>query len=232
MFIALRSTNKLYGIVDGLYVIHEIDIPFLLNTDIEFTLSKDAVDIIDKYDSYFVPDEFPWIALPSIYWDMYSSGDIYAYYTEATDYLLYDKTTKQPLDQVQLHPVMYNHSRKVFRELMDGYFNRLPTLKEPIVFPEMHKDEAIRTVLDGKSADGAKLCILRNGNYNIPIYMYKGIISMAKNDTLSIDIRYDKFSTGEFMATFKPVKKKDPLKSNKYGIPFRECVHVMYLDIC
>lgn len=228
LFMALKSTNKLYASTPESSIIHEIDIPFLLNSDLEFRLNP---DMIDRYESWFIPSKFPWIVLPSIYWDMYIGGDIYSYYTEETDYILYDKTTKHPLDQIVMHGIMYDYDRKVFHNLMDGFFCRIPTLSNPISFPDVHKNEEVRKVLNGKSSDGASLCILDDGTHKIGIYMYKGIISMNKDDILDIDIRFDKFENKKFMATYKPIKKKNPLKSNSYGVPFRERIHAMYVNI-
>ena len=54
---------------------------------------------------------------------------------------------------------------------------------------------------------------------------------MAKADTLEIDIMFDMFNSREFLATYRPKKKKNPITFNKYGIAFSECIHCMYKNM-
>ena len=80
MFILLQSTNTLYGASDDSCSIHEIKVPFLVDSDLFFRVDSTITKIVDQYDSFFIPDKFPWVILPSYYWEMYKSGDLYAKY--------------------------------------------------------------------------------------------------------------------------------------------------------
>lgn len=232
MFIALKSTNKLYGSNPESGIIHEVDIPFLLNSDIEFRVIKGLYEsAIEKYESFFIPEAYPWIIIPTVYWDMYRNGDIVSIYSNDTDYLLYDRNTNQLLDQVQMHPVLYSFERTVFLNHIESYLRRLPVLGYPITIHGIHNDPTVKKVFTGKTTDGATLCTLTEGNLTVSVFLFKGIFNMAKDDTLDVDIQFDKFNSREFMATFKPIKKKNPLKSSKYGVPFREVIRVMYIDV-
>lgn len=234
MFILLARTNKLYGASDDCSSIHEIDVPFLVNTDLEFRLDSVDKDMISKVDSFFVPDKYPWVILPSYYWDMYKGGDIYASYDSFKDvFILYDKTTNSPIDQVQMykHVVKYDYDRNNFINQLDHYFNRLYTLDIPYNFYQMHQHPMIRKAYDSKAAMGRFLCRFTNEIIDVAIYFYKGIFTLGKSDTLDLDIRFDKFNTNQFMITYKPKKKKNPITFNKYGVPFREVIYCMYINI-
>ena len=54
MFILSKATNKLYGASDDCCSIHEIDVPFLVNTDLMFRVDPETKAIIDKYDTFFI----------------------------------------------------------------------------------------------------------------------------------------------------------------------------------
>ena len=235
MFIVLKSTNKLYGASDDCCAIHEIDIPFLVNGDLEFRLDSINKDLIFTHENYFVPNEFPWVILPSYYWEMYIGGDIYADYDSDKDiFNLYDKTTKGYLTgQIQMYKrrVQFDAGRNTFVGQLFGYLNRLPHLHNPYTFTGMEKHPNIRHAFDNKAAMGRILCRLNSDNIDVLLYFYKGLFSLAKTDTLEIDIRFDKLSSSEFMATYRPKKKKNPLTSNKYGIPFSERIHCMYRNL-
>lgn len=231
----ITRNNKLYCAEEGSSIIHEFDIPFLLPNDIEFEISKDELKaILDKYEYYFIPDAFPYVLLPSIYWDMYIAGDIYSEFVAGADYMLFDKTTKQPLEQVRVRTVMYSYFKNIFNIVFNGFVARQFTLSNPYRFPNMQENEQIRKVLDGKTVDGASLCVFDLADANnskIAFCLYKGLFSLTKADSLDIEIRFDRFKTKEFMASFIVYRKKNPIKNNKYGARLIETVHVMYVNL-
>lgn len=234
MFVLLKSTNKLYGASDDCSSIHEIDIPFLVNTDLEFRLDTVDKSMISACDSYFVPDMYPWVILPSYYWDMYIGGDIYTEFSNDSDvFVLYDKTTKQPIQQIQMykHRVQYDRGRNYFIGQLSNFLTRCCSLLPPHTFMQMEQHPTIRKAFDSKAAMGRFLCRLTNDNIDVAVYFYKGLFTLSKSDTLEIDIRFDVFNSKEFMATYRPKKKKNPLTFNRYGVAFREQIHCMYRNI-
>lgn len=234
MFILLARTNKLYGSSDDCSSIHEIDVPFLVNTDLEFRLDSIDKELITKYDSFFVPAKYPWVILPSYYWDMYKGGDIYIQFDPNRDvYMLYDRSTKQSIDQIQMykHRVQYDHGRNDFVNQLEHFFYRSYRLGSPHTFYQVEQHPIIRKAYDSKAAMGRFLCRFTNENIDVAIYFYKGIFTLSKSDTLEIDIRFDKFTTNEFMIAYKPKKKKNPITFNRYGVPFREVIYCMYINI-
>lgn len=234
MFVLLKATNKLYGASDDCSSIHEIDVPFLVNTDLEFRLDTVDKELISKCDSYFIPYNYPWVILPSYYWDMYIGGDIYAEFSDDYDlYVLYDKTTKQPIQQIQMykHRVQYDRGRNYFIGQLSNFLARLTMLLPPHTFTEMEKHPTIRKAFDSKAAMGRFLCRFTNDYIDVALYFFKGLFSLSKSDTLEIDIRFDKFNSKEFMATYRPKKKKNPITFNRYGVAFREQIHCMYKNI-
>lgn len=234
MFVLLKSTNKLYGASDDCSSIHEIDIPFLVNTDLEFRLDMIDKDMITRCESYFIPDMYPWVILPSYYWDMYTGGDIYTEFSNDLDvFVLYDRTTKQPIHQIQMykHRVQYDRGRNYFIGQLSNFLARCSLLLPPHTFIQMEQHPIIRKAFDSKAAMGRFLCRLTNESIDVAIYFYKGLFTLSKSDTLEIDIRFDIFNSKEFMATYRPKKKKNPITFNRYGVAFREQIHCMYRNI-
>lgn len=233
IFIMLKGTNKLYGAIDDCSSIHEIDIPFLVNTDLEFYFDNSYKEIVAQYKDFFIPAKYPYVILPTYYWEMYLAGDIIEKYdNERCIYVLYDKSTKQPITQIQMYKaIVDNRQRDTFMKQLDGFFNRQNFLGEPHVFTNMQNHPMIRKAYDSKSGLGRFLCRFTNSKIDVVVYFYKGMFSLAKSDTLDIDIRFDKFCTRQFMATYRPKKKKNPLLSNRYGVPYSERIHCMYTNI-
>lgn len=228
--------NKLYGTTDDCTCIHEIDIPFLTNSDLMFRIDQIDKDMIfNQEQQYFIPYKFNWTILPEKYWDMYIGGDIEAVYSyEKNQYILIDKTIKAPIqDQIQMHKFVDCDDvlRYKFLEQLEGYFRRTNTLLTPEIFTDIQTDPNIRTIYDNKVSIGRVLCNFKNSNINIAFYLYKSLIPLAKSDTLDMEIRFDAFNKYEFLATFKPIKKKNPLTFNTYGVPFREKIHCMFTNI-
>lgn len=233
-FVLLKSTNKLYGGSDDCCCIHEIDVPFLVNTDLAFRIDMTDKELFESYQNYFIPDKFSWVILPDYYWDMYIGGDIVCVFSyDADQYILVDKTTKQPIQQIQMFKYRRSSdfSRVTFMSQLEGLLNRQLTLKQPETFYNLETDANIRTMFDSKAAMGRILCNFKNDNVNVMMYLYKGLFTLAKADTLDLDIRFDAYETSTFMATFKPKKKKNPLKFNSYGVPFQEKIHCMFINI-
>lgn len=234
MFTLLRSTNKLYGASDDCCCIHEIDVPFLVNTDLIFRMDCIDKDMISSYKDFFIPDKFNWVILPDYYWDMYINGDLISEYNyEQDQYIILDRTTKTPVQQIQMlkYRACSDYARLTFSNQLEGLINRMPRLGKPELFIGIHEDENIRKAYDSKAAMGRFLCRMKNDNIDVMFYFYKGLFSLAKADTLDLDIRFDMYDTQLFMATFKPKKKKNPLSFNTYGVSFQERIHCMFINM-
>lgn len=234
MFILLKSTNKLYGASDECCAIHEIDVPFLVNTDLEFRLDSIDKETIMQYQSYFIPERFNWVILPDYYWSMYIMGDIVPQYDTASDLvILIDKTTKQPIQQIHMykHRINNDFGRRNFIQQLEGFLLRTRTLRPPEVFTRIEQHPSIRKAFDSKAVMGRFLTRLTNENIDVAFYFFKGLFSLSKADTCDIEIRFDYYETNTFLATFKPKKKKNPLIFNTYGIPFQERIHCMFINI-
>lgn len=234
MFILLKSTNKLYGASDDACCIHEIDVPFLVNTDLMFRLDQVDKAIFETNKDFFIPEKLNWVIIPVYYWDMYKAGDLEVLYdSEVDQYRIIDKTTMLPIEQIQTTKVRYCNDFQVqeFINQLSGFLNRVPKLKNPEYFNGVEQDKAIRSAFDSKVTAGRFLCHMSNDNVEVLFYFFKGLFSLAKADTLDLEIRFDRFDSRLFMATFKPKKKKNPLTFNTYGIPFQERIHCMYMNM-
>lgn len=234
MFVVLKNTGKMYGASDDCCVIHEIEIPFLMNTDLIFRVDEIDKDIVYMYDKYFIPAQFPWVILPSCYWEMYQAGDINIVYDAVrSQNILIDKTTLAPIKQFQMYrslPINDNLS-KTFINQLDGLFKRRQFLLPPETIKDIHLNEKLQIAYNSKTAMGRILVSIPTSRGTIAFYFFKGIAPLAKADTMDLDIRFDMFRSNEFMLTFKPVKKKNPLKLNTYGVSFREVIHCMFMNI-
>lgn len=233
-FILLKSTNKLYGTNDDCSCLHEIDVPFIVNTDITFQNDPDTKNIVAKYEDFFVPKEFSWAIIPSTYWDMYASGNLQAvYYPERNNFIIVDRDTQFPIECIYMYQCRrINDFYKIdFMSQLEGFLYRQQFLGHLEVFTNMEQNEAIRKAFDSKKSAGRVLCHLKTGFRDVAFYFYKGLFSLAKADTLDIEIRFDIIQNAAFMVTFKPKKKKNPLKFNTYGTPFSEKIHCMYRNI-
>lgn len=234
MFTVLKATNKLYGASDDCCCIHEIDIPFLVNTDLMFRIDSIDKNTIFNYKNYFIPNKFNWVILSEFYWDMYNNGDIISEYDPNEDkYILLDKCTKLPIDQIHMFKYRYSNDvdRFAFDRQLDGYLNRRLTLGSPEYFYSIESNDDIRKAFDRKAIEGRVLCSMKNENISVLFYFYKGLFSLNKNDKLDLEIRFDIFQHNTFMATFNPKKKKNPLIFNTYGVPFQEHVHCMFINL-
>lgn len=237
IFILLKSTNKLYGTTEDCTSIHEIDVPFLVNTDLIFRIdlfNQFGIDIYETQEEFFIPDQFKWTILPAKYWDMYIGGDIVAEYKQEYDqFILLDKTINQPIEQIQMYKYRDNADfvRFNFLNQLENFLIRKCNLLEPELFTNMETEQSIRKAFDSKVSMGRILCNIKNERINVAFYFYKSLFSLAKADTLDIEVRFDRFQYNTFMATFKPKKKKNPLKFNKYGVPFSEKIHCMFVNI-
>ena len=68
---------------------------------------------------------------------MYIGGDIVSKYDEESDiFILYDKTTKQPIEQIQMYKrrVISDSARNSFIQQLSAFLNRLAILSPPIIF--------------------------------------------------------------------------------------------------
>lgn len=234
MFILLQKTNKLYGTSDDGCCIHEIDVPFLVKSDLMFRLDMIPKELLEYNGTFFIPANYSWTILPDYYWEMYKGGDIVTEYSyEEGIFLLYDKTTKQPIQQIHMTKVKYedDYLMQNFLNQLEGLLFRQTRLLQPVTFSNMEQDPIVRKTYDSKTALGRNACKLQVGDRSIVFYIFKGLFSLAKADTLEIDIRFDAYDKNLFMATFRPKKKKNPLTFNPYGVAFQEKIHCMYINM-
>ena len=234
LFILLKQTNKLYGTNEDCSCIHEIDVPFIVNSDLVFKSDPTIKDISMKYEEFFIPSKYDWVIVPSIYWDMYIGGDIISVYSPVNNnFILLDKTTNQPIECIYMGICRERDDfyRKNFIAQLEGFLNRQATLGQPYIFTHMEQNESIRKSYDNKKSIGRVLCNLKTDIKDVAFYFYKGLFSLAKSDTLDLEIRFDIIQSNTFMVSFKPKKKKNPLMFNTYGVPFNEKIHCMYINI-
>ena len=91
--------------------------------------------------------------------------------------------------------------------------------------------EMCKYIFDSKSIAGESLVYLDDGNKSVAFYLFKGMFTLSKSDILNVDIRFDAFSNNLFVASFKPIKKKNPMTLKTYGVPFSEQIHCMYINL-
>lgn len=234
MYVLLRGT--LYGFPNDCCCIHEFKLPFVPNTDLIFyDIDKNIKDVMEKYNEFFIPEKFPWIALPSYYWDMYINGDIEGNYNNGDDkIILIDKTTLMPIDQIALRRYRQQDDFNTMNmmEQLEGYFYRTQRLYDPIIFHNMENHPIIRKIYDNRANIGRQLLHLESSTINVAMYLYKGLFSLNKLDSLDIEVRMDSEYTNTFMATFTTTRKKNPIKLNNYSIPeFKERIHTMFMNL-
>lgn len=230
----ILKDNVLYGASDESAAIHEIPVPYQTNTDLMFRLDTVPKDIFDQHDTFFIPADFDWVILPAYYWNMYIGGDLEAlYYPDINQYVVLDKTTKTPIQQIFVNKVrsIDDFGRKKMINQLDAYFNRTRTLLPRYEFRDVHTNSVVQYIFDSKAIAGESLVHLNDGNMNVAFYLFKGMFSLGKSDSLNVDIRFDAFDTNLFVASFKPVKKKNPMTLKTYGVPFSEQIHCMYINL-
>ena len=232
-YILLKSTNTLYGFSTDCSCIHEIYVPFQVNTDLTFGFESVKKEILDN-EGFFIPDKFCWFILPNKYWNMYINDQIKCEFDLGLDrYDLYD-TNGQQIECIPMSPyrIEINFTYQKMIQQLEGFMNKLYYLDNPIIFQNMQDNEIIRYIYDNKISIGRSLLKLNSSNINVALYIYKSMFTLAKSDTLDIEIRFDKFQSNLFMATFKPHKKRNPIAiHNPYGVPFNEKIHCMYVNI-
>lgn len=242
MFVALKATNKLYGYTGyDCGCMHEVDIPFLLNTDLAFRVDMILLPTpedpnigkaIENPQRYFIPKDFDWVLLPEYYWEAYIGGDLVLSY-ENSQYMIMDKTTKKLIPQVQMYKFRRedDFDRVNMLDQLEKFIIRQRTLLPPIRVDNLESDPNVRKVFDNKTGIGRVLCSISNESVDVAFYLFKSMFSLAKSDTLSMDIAFDSFETSTFMATFIPKRKRNVLKYNTYGIPFQEKIYCMYINL-
>lgn len=232
-YILLKSTNTLYGFSSDCSCIHEIYVPFQVNTDLTFGFESVKKEMLEN-DGFFIPDKYSWFILPNKYWDMYINNQIkYEFDLSLDRYNLYDMQGN-PIEYIPMssYRVEMNFTYQKMIQQLEGFLNRLHYLDNPITFKSMHENETVRYIYDNKISIGRSLLKLVSENINVAFYIYKSMFALAKSDTLDIDIRFDRYQSNLFMATFKPYKKRNPISiNNPYGVPFNEKIHCMYVNI-
>lgn len=232
-YILLKSTNTLYGFSLDCACIHEIYVPFQVNTDLTFGFENVKKEILEN-DGFFIPDKYCWFMLPNKYWEAYINNQLrYDFDLSLDRYTLCDINDEE-IEYIPMssYRVEMNFVYQKMIQQLEGYLNKLNYLDNPIVFKDMHKNEVVRNIYDNKISIGRSLLSLSSDGINAAFYIYKSMFSLAKSDSLDIEIRFDRYQNNLFMATFKPYKKKNPISiSNSYGVPFNEKIHCMYVNI-
>ena len=230
----ILKDNILYGASDEAAAIHEIPVPYQTNTDLMFRVDTIPKDIFDQHDTFFIPEQFSWVILPAYYWDMYIAGDLECLYNpEINQYMILDKTTKIPIQQIFVDKVraIDDFGRKKMIAQLDGYLNRIRTLLPRYEFKDVHLNPVVQYIFDSKAIAGESLVYLDDGNKKVAFYLFKGMFALSKSDVLNLDVRFDAFDSNLFVASFKPIKKKNPMSLKTYGVPFSEQIHCMYINL-
>ena len=138
-----------------------------------------------------------------------------------------------PIQQIFVNKVraINDFDRKKMITQLDAYFNRTRTLLPRYEFRDIQNHPVIKYIFESKSIAGESVVHLSDSNMNIAFYLFKGMFSLSKSDVLHVDIRFDAFDSNLFVASFKPIKKKNPMTLKTYGVPFSEQIHCMYINL-
>ena len=230
-FIYLKQTNKLYGIQREFSSIHEIDVPFLLDTDLKFaTVDPADKDVLD-YEEYFIPEGTHCI-IPSAYWNLFVAGKIREVVDGGRLILIDDQGNRLKQIYTCDTPLYHDKIYFMFMQQLENllYRQSVSLEKRPHIFRGVETMEQFVTAYNAKTADGSFPIRLTNSEIDVSFYFFKGMVSLTKSDTLDIEIRIDRFRRNEFVATFIVNKKKNPLIYNTYGVPFTERIHTDFVN--
>lgn len=231
-FILLKKTNKLYGIQRDFCSIHEIDIPFIVETDLKFETVDPADKDVLEYEEYFVPEGCNSI-IPSIYWIPYITGKLRQIVNETSGRCELIDESGNRLKQIYMTdtPAYYDKIYALFMEQLERFLIRQAiALEAPHVFRNIHQDEQFINAYEAKTADGSFPMRFTNEYIDLSFYFFKGMASVTKSDTLDLEIRLDRFHRNEFVVTFCVNHKKNPLVYNPYGVPFVERIHTAFIN--
>lgn len=236
LFIALQSTNTLYGGNKEFSCIHEMNLPFQLNTDLFLNFLEVDKGIVESNDNFFVPEEWNWVILPEKYWTPYIMGELdidYDYEKERYNVVEKKQYPFTPIEQIHMFSVRQCNSfdENMFFKNVEAFLNRLPLLSDAKIINDIHLNPIIQEAYNNKTSAGRFVCQIKTENINIVFYFFKSLFSLAKADTLDLMVRFDKFESHIFMASFLPKKKKNPLSYNPDGFVFKESVHCMYINM-
>lgn len=229
------KNNKLYGIGDEAFGIHEMNLPFLSN--IHLTMYMPAIDknIVKKYDQFFVDHHFPWAIIPIYYLDMFKAGDIIVDFDmNIPRAILLDKTTKLPIECIYIRNLNQDIQFDMFNRTLDAFLTRRYRWYNPIYIKDIHKDpNIINGFFNQKSTFGGFIVNIyrKDLNKQIPLTFFKGMIPLNKSDTMDAELYLDRYNKTNYMLVLYPKKKKDPIVGNKYGIPFSDTAYYCYRDI-
>lgn len=231
-----KRFNKIFSTNEEPYCIHEIDIPYLVNTDLLiFAPNFDADGVLSKYENFFIPHDFQWVILPDIYWDMYCNGDIIPRfsYEKGCNELL-DKSTMVPIDVIYLWKPEQSYIVSLVMNTIDSFINTKNDWYYIGAYNNLHLNEKFKRVFFEEKVSFGSIPIslpITEGSDPITFYFFKGMVSLNKSDFLNAAFFKNKMYANKYMVVLTPTKKKDPIKGNKYGIPFIEQVYFCYLNI-
>lgn len=228
-------SGKMYGIADEAFGIHEMNLPFLNNTDLLLYAPILDKDIIKKYEQFFIPIEFNWAIIPVYYWDMYKAGDIEVNFDISIPRaVLIDKTTKLPIECIYMRNMDQEIQFHMFITVIDRFFMRKSRWINPIYIKNFHTNPSIiNGFFEQKTTFGSFIINIYRDDLkrNIPLTFFKGMIPLNKSDTMDAELYIDSYKKGDYMLVLYPKKKKDPIIGNKYGVPFSDVAYYCYTDL-
>lgn len=241
LFILSKATNKLYGSYSTFCCIHEIDIPFMVETDLVFKLDEVDKEILSNNEDFFIPEDFNYVLLPTKYWDNYIKGELKSVYDKIDGiHKIVDKSNKS-IEQIRIFNTDFtqNYEYQIFFNQLNLYLNNLYLYEKPIYITNLESNSSIRNIFDNKVSRGVEYCTLNCGDRKVTFSVFKNLFYLSKSDKLDIEIRFKKYSCNKFFILTFIIKKKKNLFnynniSNNYPDKeyfFKEKVHVMYLNI-
>lgn len=233
--LALKSTNRLYGANKEFCGIHEIEAPFEIDSDIFINFLLIEKEIFNNYTEFFVPEDYNCIILPIELWNDYISNKLdkeYNYEKERFD--IVDRKTRTLVPQINMFNLKPadSYDENMFFKNVEAFIERQRLLGSPYYVYDFHLNPVVQEVFNSPVSAGSFICELKNDDgLNIVFYIFKSLFSLAKSDKLNLEVRFDRFNTTTFMASFIPIKKKNPLDYNPNNYKYEEKIHVMYLNI-
>ena len=209
------NTNKMYGFYDECYSIIETNIPFKVDKPIFFDLSttvnSKTKEFIEYYKTFFNITEYPNFLFPENRRGDLMNNNIS--YNWDPEFNFVDNMTGKILDDCLVTTIpekLFLNSGYI--KYIEGYYNRLRTLDQPIIFENMQNNDVIMNIMSSKVSQGCKILSLNTDNRVYTFYVFKSLLGpLTKSDKLTIIIRQDKFELNKFMVTFSVYKKKTKL---------------------
>lgn len=242
MFMLIKNSDSLFGGSDDCCCIHEIKMPFCSTVNLLFRTDSIDTELFCKYNNFILMDNQYDILIPDCYIDKYCNDELKVIYCE-DKYVVIDNDN----NIIEQLPLMKDKNKQIFMyefkawidfdmlnfiKQVNGLIARFNNLLPGELFIDAHLDENIRNVFDSKVSIGRVMCRFTKNTTDVAFYMYKGLFSLAKADSLDILIRFDKaFPSKIFMASFILRKKKNPISSKLFNLKYQEYVHCLLINL-